>query len=118
MIELTLWLYGKPSWDMELEGKTFLDTNMLRTHALLLKEHLERAADIIEQLQQKGWKLAESYGTLYSLTFYKKINKFQAERELNMLNIDLGEINLEQGEDFLEEASFAFEEQFEVASKI
>ena len=99
MIELNLWLYGKPSWDMEIEGKTSLNPELLRIHGTALKTHLERAADIIEKLQEKGWKLAETYGAVYSLTFYKRTNKLHAERELTSMNIDLAEINFEQVED-------------------
>ena len=45
MIELNIWLYGKPSWDIEIEGKKFLDPLVLKEHAFLMKEHLEKLKD-------------------------------------------------------------------------
>ena len=103
MIELNIWLYGKPSWDIEIEGKKFLDPLVLKEHAFLMKEHLERAAEILSLLQNSGWKLAESYGAIYSLTLYKNLNKKYAEQELQKFGISLSEIALEQVEDFSED---------------
>ena len=100
MIELNLWLYGKPSWDMEIEGKKELDPALLRSHASFMKKHLESTAEIIEKLQQAGWKLAASYGAVYTLTFYKRTSKFQVERELATFDIDLKEIHFEQIDDW------------------
>ncbi len=93
MIELGLWLYGKPNWDLEIEGKTYLDPSVLREHALLLKLHLERVASILDKLQKNGWKMKENYGALYALTLCKKTSKEKAEQELLKLEIELEEVD-------------------------
>lgn len=68
MIEIQLWLYGKPSWDMPIEGVTSITPNMLRKRAKELYKHLLAVADLFEKLSKEGWNVS---GSIYSLTFYK-----------------------------------------------
>ena len=100
MIEAQLWLYGKPSWDLEIEGKKHIEPAILKSHGAFLKDHLEKTADLLEKLQNAGWKVVESYGAIYAITLYKKINMFNAKEELKKLGISLEEVNLEQAEEF------------------
>ena len=99
MIEIQLWLYGKPSWDLEIEGKKYIDPELIRNHASFLKTHLEKTAELLEKLQKAGWKVAESYGTIYALTLYKRTTKTKAQKELELLGIK-DEVAIEQTEDF------------------
>ena len=99
MIEINLWLYGKPSWNMEIEGKNFIEPALLKNHGVALKDHLERTAELLHILQKSGWKIAESYGAIYELTLYKNTNMIKAEKEILSLGIDPAELKIEQVED-------------------
>lgn len=100
MIEIHLWLYGKPSWDLEIEGKKHIDPGLLKAHVSFLKAHLDKTAELLEKLQKAGWLVAESYGAIYSLTLYKRTTKIKAQKELIQLGIKQEEVTLEQAEDF------------------
>ncbi len=98
MIELSLWLYGKPSWEMDIEGKKSIDVNMLREQGTYLKEHLETTAAIIERLQKDGWAMLEVYGEVYELVFYKEAIRTQEEAilKLQQLGIDMRCVDLRE----------------------
>ncbi len=95
MIELSIFLYGKPSWDLEIEGKNNIDPKIFRDHATYLKEHLESVTDTLEKLQSNGWEVS---GALYSLMAYKSTvkTKKDAKKELKMLSIDPESIDIEE----------------------
>jgi len=100
--EVSVWLFGKPSMEMEIEGGK-ATPKMLREKGAELKERLERAAEILEKLDANGWELAEAYGAVYSLDFYKPISVEEAKKELKSLGISLDEVHvreLEEEEEF------------------
>ena len=100
MINVGVHLYGKPAWDMNIEGEEDIDPDMLRTQGVYLREHLDNVARIVEKLNSTGWRC---YGTLYSLEFSKEgISKGQAEKELKKLGV-LDEVNIEEFEEEFEE---------------
>jgi len=100
MIEISLWLYGKPSWDLELEGKRQINPKLFKKHGEFLKDHLCSVAEILEKLQMNGWKLVESWGALYSLNLCKQTikNKIELYEELNKLNINPEFVAIEEYE--------------------
>ena len=61
MIILSIWLYGKPSWDIPIEGKNFLDPKMIKEHNEYLYSHLNCITDIIEKLNSNGSDLGIPY---------------------------------------------------------
>ncbi|MDP1693994.1 MAG: hypothetical protein Q8L34_00460 [Candidatus Woesearchaeota archaeon] len=97
MINISIGLYGKPSWDMDIEGEEITDGEMFRAQGKYLKEHLENVADIVKKLTSAGWSCS---GTLYDLQFFKEsvINKSEAKKELKRLKIDMNQINVEEYE--------------------
>ena len=86
MVRFVLWLYGKPAWDMELEGELDKDfSNVLRNIGYMHKEWLHKVADIYDELIENGW---EAYGTLYDIDFYKNISVEKAEEEFKKLGLE------------------------------
>ncbi|HLC85914.1 MAG TPA: hypothetical protein VJG30_01350 [Candidatus Nanoarchaeia archaeon] len=96
MISLSIWLYGKPNWDIPIEGSKFIDPCVLLEHAGYLYKHLCEIAILVNKLQSNGWELFETYGAVYSLDFYKNISLEEAEEELFFLKIQMKEVNIEE----------------------
>lgn len=99
MTTIILFLYGKPSLDMDIEGKTYINPNIFRKRGEELKEHLRSVADSLEKLQAAGWKVSEGYGAIYALELYKEITKTEAKKELKRLKISLEQVSLDEYED-------------------
>lgn len=68
MVELEIWLYGKPSWDMLFNG-VIIRPALLRRRAKTLSKHLYRAADLLELFLRHGWQCR---GTDYALRLFHK----------------------------------------------
>lgn len=96
--EVSVHLFGKPSWEMDIEGGK-ATSQMLREKAVELKERLERAAEIFEKLEANGWSLAKVYGSVYSLDFCKDVTLEEARTELSGLGVNLEEIDVREVED-------------------
>src|SRR3989344_256828 len=98
MINISIGLYGKPSWDMDIESEEITNGEMFRAQGKYLKEHLENVADIVEKLTGAGWSCS---GTLYDLQFFKEsvINKSEAKKELKRLKINPKDIHIEEYEE-------------------
>ncbi len=100
MINLSIWLYGKPEWDMDLGDK--IDPNIFIEQGNYLKEHLHNVANIVKKLNSTGWNC---YGTLYTLEFSNENikTKKEAKQELKKLgitdNVGLIEIDDEEIEE-------------------
>jgi len=104
MISLSIYLYGKPNWELPIEGINHLDPIIIREHGKELQARLNHIADVVEKLQLEGWQLSECYGAIYNLDFYKEeITLKQARQELKDLGIDLRSIYLEELDEFEEE---------------
>lgn len=92
MIEVIVHLFGKPAWEMKIEGQEKIFPSMLREKGVELKERLERAATILETLTKNGWSV---YGTLYDLNFSKDVDtEEEAKEELKKLGIDPDEVSI------------------------
>lgn len=81
MAEISLWLFGKPEWEIDTEKAT---PKGLRKLGVELKERLEETAGVLEKLQKNGW---ENAGGLYDLFMFKDISKKEAQAELRKLGI-------------------------------
>ncbi len=87
MVNIIIPLFYKPSWEIELEGKT-LDINFaneLRKLGDELKERLYQIAELHEKLLMNGWK---AIGGQYDITYFKELSIEEAEKELRELKID------------------------------
>jgi hypothetical protein len=95
---LTIWLFGKPAWELEgLEGNE-LDSKFFDEMGALgkeLHERLEWASRIAKVLLDHGW---DPCGGLYDITFFKPISEELARKELQGLGLDPEEMNLEEEE--------------------
>lgn len=88
MIIIKLFLHGKPNWHLPIEGTTRVNSNFIRLYADQLKEHLYKASQTIEKLENNGWNLLKSYGTMYYLEYCKFSTQLdQVERELKEIGI-------------------------------
>jgi len=85
-VRLEIFLFGKPGWEIEMEGKK-LDVKFadeLRDLAKYLYERLNKIAEIHEKLVKNGWK---AEGSLYDITYWKDVTLKQAKQELKQLGI-------------------------------
>ncbi len=98
MIDVNIWLYGKPAWDMDIEGEEKFDPVMFKERGNNLKEWLYEVSDIVKKLQSDGWNV---YGALYDLTATKESVKTMrdAKKELKRLGVDLKSVSLNEWED-------------------
>ena len=87
-VELTIFLFGKPAWEIEgLEGEQVTKELVERIRSLAdeLRDRLRWAADVIEKLLDNGW---EAYGTLYCIELYKDVSLREAREELRRLGLE------------------------------
>jgi len=98
MINVNVWLYRKPAWDMDIEGEEEIYPEMLKEQGNYLKKHLDKVADIVKKLKSAGW---DCHGTLYDLDFLNKTIKTEeeAKQELKRLGISLKEVSIMEFED-------------------
>ena len=93
---LSIWLYGKPSWDLPLEGRKQLNPQTILIHGIYLQKHLSEVSSFVEKLQSNNWLFSETYGESYSIEFYKEISLDDAQKEMSSLGIPLHKITLEE----------------------
>jgi hypothetical protein len=102
MCNVTVFLFGKPSWEMNLEGQD-ADEEMVRAIASLadeLNERLNFASAMTRKLIENGWT---GQGGLYDIWLYKEQSLEQTEDELTKLGIDLRGVDIHEEEWPLEE---------------
>ena len=102
MIEVNVWLYGKPAWDMPIEGQEDFDAEMFQEQADNLHDWLYKVADIVEKLKAADWNC---YGMLYDIGFSKEgiKTKKEAVKELKRLGINTKWVNIHEFDDEFEE---------------
>ena len=98
MIEISIYLFGKPGWEMNIEGLNLINPDVLRIKGDELKERLERAADVVEKLQNNKWILWGAYGDMYGLDFFRDDieSVSEARTELVRLGIDLEKVDVHE----------------------
>ena len=100
MFEINIWLFGKPAWEMEIEGVE-INPDLLRIKAIELKERLETAADIIEKLQLAGYEVT---GCLYDAVCSIDMKEEDDIRDfLSGLDISLDDVSLYEMSEFDED---------------
>jgi len=107
-VEVDLFLFGKPEWEMNMEE---VSAEEIREKGEELKERLNRIAEIMEKLENAGWERAGA--SLYSISFYKDIAIEDAKEELRQLGIDPEEVGLmeiEEEDEEIEDLDFVSEE--------
>jgi hypothetical protein len=95
--EVSIFLFGKPAWEIELEGAD-VDAGMADTFETLGKELNERLrwiAEVTRKLLRNEW---EGSGGLYDIYFYKPIPVERAKAELTHLGVNPDDVNLEEVE--------------------
>ncbi len=102
--QVTVWLFGKPDWELDIEGVDVTEemAGEIERKGEELQTRLCRDAKIIRKLVKSGW---EGSGGLYDLWFSKPIPLEQAEKELADLGISGDEVTLEELEIEFEEES-------------
>lgn len=89
MTEISLWLYGKPEWELrnmdEMTGAQF------KEHGKELMERLTEIGDIVDILENNDWSKS---GGLYDLYFYKDISFEDAKKEVVDLGLDIEILNM------------------------
>jgi hypothetical protein len=95
--EISVYLFGKPAWELDLEGEDANVQMAMSVRALgdELKERLYHASDILTKLVDNGWS---GSGTLYDIYLFKDITVAEAEKELSGLGIDPGSVNIREDE--------------------
>tara|TARA_Y100000310_G_C20352958_1_gene655271 strand:- start:185 stop:469 length:285 start_codon:yes stop_codon:yes gene_type:complete len=90
MIEINLFLFGKPEWEMDLEKAKAKDFEDLGKG---LNIWLTRVSKIITKLENNGW---ERSAGLYDLHFFKDTSMKKAKQELKELKIKEKEVSIHQ----------------------
>ena len=93
MTEISIWLYGKPEW--EINNLDEITGEQLKEHGKELMKRLSHIGDIVTKLEKNDW--SRSAG-LYDLFFYKDISVDKAKEELTNLGIDVEKIDLRDNE--------------------
>ena|SRR3989344_8395497 len=96
MIVISIWLYGKPSWDLPIEGTMFFDPKVFVEHGYYLMKHLSEVSKMLKVLQENGWTALETYGELYCLDLFKEATLSEALMEIHELKIPLNKLDFEE----------------------
>ena len=96
LVIVSVFLFGKPAWEIErLEGSD-IDVELLDEVASCgqeLDKRLARAAQMGKQLLARGWS---GSGGLYDIDFHKATSLKAAEEELRALGIESDEISIRE----------------------
>jgi len=93
LTEVSIHLYGKPAWDLEIEVE--FNAEKIINMGKYLNEWLPKVVEIGKKLIDNGW---EYYGGLYDVNFTKNITKEETKEELKKLNVDLDCVNINEEE--------------------
>ena len=96
LVTVSLFLFGKPAWEIEgLEGSP-VDLELLAAIAARgaeLAGRLSRAAEVGRRLVASGW---EGYGLTYEVEFYKELSLREAEEELKSMGVEPDEVAIRE----------------------
>lgn len=87
MVELSIQLFGKPSWDIEnFEGQKLEEgfSDVLVRHGDKLKAWLYEISEVHKKLLDNGWSAT---GSLYYISYHKDITIEEAKEELKKLGL-------------------------------
>ncbi len=97
---VTIHLFLKPSWEMDIEGIDYIDPEILRRKGDELRERLHAAAEIVDKLQSDGWPMVSGHAAIYDLEFVWGGDSESAERRLIELGIDPDEVGIQDVEEW------------------
>jgi hypothetical protein len=98
---VSIHLFLKPSWEMDIEDIDYIDPEILRRKGDELRERLHAAAEIVGKLQRDGWpRICEQEAAIYDLEFIWGGGSEGAERRLVELGIDPDEVGIQEVEDW------------------
>ena len=96
LVVISVFLFGKPAWEIErLEGSD-VDYEMLDQVASCgqeLARRLARVAQVGKKLLDKGW---DGSGGLYDIDFHKSVSLKDALEELRVLGIESDEVTIRE----------------------
>lgn len=88
--EITLWLFGKPEWEIDLEKAKPDDIAALGKD---IKDRLERVSKIFEKLEKNDWDRSAG---LYDIMMFKNVTKKEAIKELKRLEINPKDVSIHE----------------------
>ncbi len=88
MVEISVFLFGKPEMEMDTEKAKPEEIRELGNE---LQARLKKIGEIVGKLEKNGWERA---GGLYDINFYKKIKEDDAKKELASLGIKEEEVSI------------------------
>jgi len=97
---VSIHLFLKPSWEMDIEGVDHIDPEILRRKGDQLRERLHAAAEIVDKLQSNGWPMMSGSGAIYDLEFVWEADRESAEKRLIELGIEPGDVGIEEVEEW------------------
>jgi len=97
---VSIHLFLKPSWEMDIEDIDYIDPEILRRKGDELRERLHAAAEIVDKLQSDGWPRISEHAAIYDLEFVWGGGSESAERRLVELGIDPDELGIEEVEEW------------------
>ena len=96
---VSIHLFLKPSWEMDIEGIDYINPEILRRKGDELRERLHATAEIVDKLQSDGWPRVSGYAAIYDLEFVWGGDSESAERRLIELGIDPDEVGIQEVEE-------------------
>jgi len=97
---VSIHLFLKPSWEMDIEDIDYIDPEILRRKGDELRERLHAAAAIVDKLQSDGWPRVSEYAISYDLEFIWEGDGKSAKERLVELGIDPDEVSIEEIEEW------------------
>jgi len=102
---ITVFLFGKPAWEMNLENQD-VDDDMVQALENLgdeLKERLHYLSGLTRKLLDNGWT---GQGSLYDISYYKDQSLEETARELTELGMnprgmDIAEQDWQPSEEYI-----------------
>jgi len=97
---VSIHLFLKPSWEMDIEGVDYIDPKILRRKGDELRERLHAAAEVVDKLQSNGWLMMSGSGVIYDLEFVWEGDRKSAEKRLIELGIAPDDVGIEEVEEW------------------
>jgi hypothetical protein len=97
---VTIHLFLKPCWEMDIEGIDYIDPEILRRKGDELRERLHAAAEIVDKLQSDRWPMVSGYAAIYDLEFVWEGDRESARKRLIELGIGPDEVGIEEVEEW------------------
>lgn len=97
---VSIHLFLKPSWEMDIEGVDYIAPGVLRRKGDELRKRLHAAAEIVDKLQSDGWSMIPGHGAPCDLEFVWGGDRESARKRLIELGIEPDEVGVEEIEEW------------------